>query len=390
MLLKRPRILMVERRERADFSLDSLLSGGAGLARRQAWIALAPHLDAEVELELADLSVIEALSPDAACPRADLDARFGAARVDALVAAGLLVGDHDGHATLRERERVLGETAWWPPAAVAHALGRWDGVDIAADEERLGRVSLAQLLDHHGPPPAEATVQRPRASWLPLPAPATGPLDQVLRRRASCRNFIAEAGVPLADLSTTLHRVFGAQAAQVLAPGATMLKKNSPSGGGLHPIDAYVLAQRVDGLEPGLYHYQCLEHVLEPMQVQPAATVAGFAHELVAGQAWFANAPVLVLMAARFQRNFWKYRRHAKAWKVILLDAGHLSQNFQLSATEQGYGAFVTGAINDRCAERLFGFDGLGTGAIAVCGMGRRAAAITTIEFDPLGLAPRG
>ena len=146
MLLKRPRILMVERRERAEFSIDSLLSGGAGLARRQAWIALAPHLDAEVEVQLDDLSVIDALSPAAPCPRADLDARFGAARIDALVAAGLLIGDHDAHAALRERERVLGDTAWWPPAAVAHALGRWDGVDIAADEARLGRVSLAQLL----------------------------------------------------------------------------------------------------------------------------------------------------------------------------------------------------------------------------------------------------
>lgn len=390
MLLKRPRILMVERRERADFSLDSLLSGGAGLARRQAWMALAPHLDAEVEVQLDDLSVIDALSPDTPCPRAGLDARFGAARIDALVASGLLIGDHDAHAALREREHVLGATAWWPPAAVAHALGRWDGVDIAADEVRLGRVSLAQLLQDHGPPPVEAESLRPPASWLPLPAVSSGPLDALLRQRASCRNFIGDAHIPLADLSTTLHRVFGAQASQELAPGAVMLKKNSPSGGGLHPMDAYVLAQRVDGLEPGLYHYVCTEHVLEALRVVGVAEIEALAHELVAGQAWFANAPVLVLMAARFQRNFWKYRRHAKAWKVILLDAGHLSQNFQLSATEQGYGTFVTGAINDRCAERLFEFDGLSTGAILVCGMGRRAAELATIEFDPLGLAPRG
>jgi putative peptide maturation dehydrogenase len=169
-----------------------------------------------------------------------------------------------------------------------------------------------------------------------------------------------------------------------------MLKKNSPSGGGLHPIEAYVLAQRVDGLASGLYHYDCLAHALEPMRAIDAPALSPLAHELVAGQAWFADAPVLVLMAARFERNFWKYRRHVKAWKVVLLDAGHLSQNFYLSATAQGFGAFVTGAINDRCAERLFEFDGLSTGAIAVCGMGRRAADIRAIEFDPLGLSPRG
>ena len=109
----------------------------------------------------------------------------------------------------------------------------------------------------------------------------------------------------------------------------------------------------------------------------------------VAGQAWFAAAPVLLILSARFYRNCWKYRNHPKAYRVLQLDAGHLSQNLYLSATEQGYGAFVTGAINDECAERLFGLDGLSTGAVAVCGFGRRAEAIVTTEFDPLGKAVR-
>ena len=113
------------------------------------------------------------------------------------------------------------------------------------------------------------------------------------------------------------------------------------------------------------------------------------AQQLVAGQTWFAEAPLLVLMAARFQRNFWKYRNHSKAWRVIQLDAGHLSQNFYLSATEFGYGAFITGAINDDVAERAFELDGISIGALAVCGLGRRAAELKTVELDPLGKAVR-
>jgi putative peptide maturation dehydrogenase len=151
----------------------------------------------------------------------------------------------------------------------------------------------------------------------------------------------------------------------------------------LHPIEAYVLAQRVDGLAPGLYHYQCQAHALEPLGPLPERA----ALELVAGQHWFADAPVLLLLAARFQRNFWKYREHAKAWKVIQLDAGHLSQLLYLSATELGYGAFVTAAINDGRAEELFGLDGLSSGAVAACGFGKRAAARPNIEFDPLDRA---
>jgi putative peptide maturation dehydrogenase len=186
-----------------------------------------------------------------------------------------------------------------------------------------------------------------------------------------------------------LHRVFGAQASRELAPGATMLKKHSPSGGGLHPIEAFLLVQRVEGVAPGLYHYQCVRHELERVCELSVQEAAAAANELVAGQSWFANAPVLVLMAARFPRTFWKYRNHAKAWKVIQLDAGHLSQTLYLSATELGYGAFITGAINDCCAERLFGLDGMTSGAIAVSGFGKRDAGAANFEFDPLGKAPR-
>jgi len=169
-----------------------------------------------------------------------------------------------------------------------------------------------------------------------------------------------------------------------------MLKKHSPSGGGLHPIEAFLLVQRVEGVAPGLYHYQCVRHELERLCELSAQEAEGAASELVAGQSWFANAPVLVLMAARFPRTFWKYRNHPKAWKVIQLDAGHLSQTLYLSATELGYGAFITGAINDCCAERLFGLDAMSNGAIAISGFGKRdARSGNNFEFDPLGKVPR-
>jgi putative peptide maturation dehydrogenase len=389
MQLKRPHILLIQRRDRPEFSLEDLLSGGAGVVSRNEWVALAPHLGREVVLELADLAAIDALSADAPVDRSELDARFGEARINSLIDAGLLIGDHPQHAPLRAREQVLRDTAWWAPAAVAHTFGRWQGVDTAADELSNGPRSLEKMLADQGAPPSETLELRPRETWQALPAPTKTALDELLAARATCRNFDLEARLPLADFSTVMHRVFGAQAAQTLAPGAVALKKNSPSGGGLHPIEAFVVVQRVEGLAPGLYHYHSTAHALEPMRVSSAEDIAPLAHELVAGQAWFANAPVQILLAARFQRNFWKYRNHPKAWRVIQLDAGHLSQNLYLSAIELGYGAFVTGAINDECAERLFEFDGLGTGAIAVCGFGRRAREIVTTEFDPLGKVPR-
>jgi putative peptide maturation dehydrogenase len=387
--LHRPRFLLVEHRDTPEFSLEDLLEGGAGVRVRGHWVALAPHLDEEVPVELADLAVLEAVPQSEPVDREWLDTRFDPARIDALVEAGLLLSDADAHADKRLRDERLREAAWWAPAAVVQSFGRWHDVDVAAMEQQHGRPRVSTMIEQHGLPPPESVAVGCSEQRIPLPAAACTDFDRLLHQRSTCRNFNAQASIPLAELASVLHRVFGAQAQEELEPGAIMLKKNSPSGGGLHPIEAFVLAQRVDGLAPGLYHYHCVDHVLEPIAGPAPEELAATAHELVAGQAWFANAPVMLLMAARFQRNFWKYRNHPKAWKVIQLDAGHLSQNLYLSATELGYGAFVTGAINDRCAERLFGLDGISTGAVAVFGFGKRAAESVNVEFDPLGKAVR-
>ncbi|OGT59982.1 MAG: putative peptide maturation dehydrogenase [Gammaproteobacteria bacterium RIFCSPHIGHO2_12_FULL_63_22] len=386
MILKRPTLLLIERAPPRPLSMQQLLSKDDSAS---GWRALAPHLGHEVPLQLADLAVFDALAEDEAASRADLSLRFGTERIDYLVDSGLLIGDHADHEPLRLRDRLLKDTGWWTPAAVAHSFGRWQGIDVDADQKRVGKRTLGSLIRQHGPPPPEALELRARQDWLVLPAARKTALDKLLVQRTTCRNFDPEHRLPAADLASLMHRVFAAQATQELAPGAVALKKNSPSGGGLHPIEAYLLVQRVEGVPPGLYHYHSTGHALQVLGLPDADQIAAMAKELVAGQAWFANAPVLVLMAARFKRNFWKYRNHAKAWRVIQLDAGHLSQNLYLTATEMGYGAFITGAINDECAERLFELDGLSTGAIAVCGFGRRIGPPVAVEFDPLGKAVR-
>lgn len=388
MHLIRPLHLMVQRHDRPEFSLEDLLGGGAGLKRHPEWLALAPHLGTPVALSLDDLDILDAV-PAEGQARAELESRFDAARVAYLVEAGVLIGDHAAHADLRERDRALRALAWWTPALVAQSFGRWQGVDVAADEARQGKRTLTQLIELHGAPPAETVEHSPREQWLALPPSPPDDFDALLGARATCRNFDPQAWLSLQDCSRLLQRAFGAQAVQALAPDVKVLKKHSPSGGGLHPIEAYLLVQRVQGLTPGLYHYQPLAHALEPLPLPADADLPSLAHELVAGQPWFAQAPVQVVLAARFDRSFWKYRNHAKAWRVLQLDAGHLSQTLALSATEQGLGAFITAALNDECAERLFGLDPLRCGAVAVCGFGARGAGQQANELDPLGRVRR-
>jgi len=109
----------------------------------------------------------------------------------------------------------------------------------------FGRDHLVQ-----GPPPSETLELRPRETWQILPAPKKTAFDELLAGRTTCRNFDPDFRLPLNDASAILHRVFAAQAQHELAPGAIALKKNSPSGGGLHPVEAFVLVQRVDDLGP--------------------------------------------------------------------------------------------------------------------------------------------
>ena len=54
-----------------------------------------------------------------------------------------------------------------------------------------------------------------------------------------------------------------------------------------------------------------------------------------------------MIHVARFDRNFWKYAQHRKAYKAVLMDSAHLSQTFYLTAAHLGLGAFYTAAIND-------------------------------------------
>jgi putative peptide maturation dehydrogenase len=199
--------------------------------------------------------------------------------------------------------------------------------------------------------------------------------------------------------------VFGARGIGHPAPGFEVYKRTSPSGGALHPTECFLIVQRVVGIAPGLYRYRIDGHALEPVTPQVAAPQPGdvgvrllgddtphawnaealraFARIAVAGQNFFADAPVLCVLAPRFQRNFWKYRNHAKAYRVCVLDVGHLSQTLQLCATEAGLGPFVTGAINEVDLERAFGMQPCAQSPLVVCGFGARAATLRESEFDP-------
>src|SRR6185503_12202480 len=143
-------------------------------------------------------------------------------------------------------------------------------------------------------------------------------------QRATCRNFDPAKFVDKSTFAQIMRRVFGALEYRIHEDNI-VIKRTSPSGGGLHPTEAYVVAQRVEGIAPGLYHYHPLDHALEPLP-PPAEGLQAFVRIMVAAQKYFLDAPVFVILATRFPRTFWKYRNHTKAYRATIFDAGHLSQ----------------------------------------------------------------
>ena len=377
MRVRRCAVTYIEPREHVEFDLGSLLAGGGGAVRRQEWIAHAPHLPGEVVLDIAEVECLGRLSPREWVEPGILGAASTA--LPKLLECGLVLAEDGAGGD----EAKLRDSHWWPPAAMLHRASRWRGCDAAAATEAAGLATAEGLRSNLGSPPPAVVARASPDDRVPLPRAAGAGFDELLKRRATCRNF---ASRPLSAevLGAMMQRVFSAQEIWQVEDDTVFLKKGSPSGGGLHPTEAYLIVQNVEGLAPGLYHYHAIEHALEPMPA-PEDSLEELALRTVAGQYWFANAPVMVAMATRFGRCFWKYRRHPKAYRAVTMDVGHLSQTLYLAATDLGLGAFVTCAINEADIEEALGLDPLEEGVMALGGFGWRGDLMNNAEFDPAG-----
>ncbi len=381
MRVRRCGVLMLEPGEHVVFDLLDFMTGGSGLVSTPTWTAFAPHLADTVSLTSAEAAAIGTLSATVWIEDSTLVKTHGADVAASLVEKSLVV--EEGSAA-DVRDRKLRDTDWRPAAAVMHYASRWRGVDTEAIQQRFIEELEGNLLERLGPAPPAVRELTAAAERLPLAKPVRSALDALLDGRVTCRNFAAEEAMRQADFAAVLYRAYGARIVDDYAPGVQILKKGVPSAGGLHPTEAYLLVRHVEGIEPGLYHYHPIDHALEPIRLLSPDEASALARRFVGAQAYLVGAHAFVIPASRFRRNFWKYRNHAKAYRALILDIGHLSQTMYLAATELGLAAFITAAVNEADIEAEFGLDPLEEGPLAVTGFGIRAAERTEVEFDPL------
>ncbi|MDD1013925.1 SagB family peptide dehydrogenase [Pseudomonas rubra] len=190
--------------------------------------------------------------------------------------------------------------------------------------------------------PASVHLEKPDANYTELP---------LLTTRATSRVF-SRNPVSLDLLSEILFYTLGFIDERAL-PESTCLpislrqRRCSPSGGGLNSTEGYLYAKNIEGLDAGLYFYNPAHHALHSCTHQLPDL-----GELLSGQHFINTLPFGIFLASRFDKLWWKYK-HSRAYRMALIEVGHISQTFQLAATHFGLKTWLTGAIDERAVESL-------------------------------------
>jgi SagB-type dehydrogenase family enzyme len=214
-------------------------------------------------------------------------------------------------------------------------------------------------------PPQFKTTRGTHAIRLPSHEIPADTFFKTLHDRRTHREF-ARGDLSLENVSTLLQTTWGVQGYFDTEVFGKLPYKTSPSGGARHPGEVYLMALRVKGLEKGLYHYQAKGHRLARL---PGRATPRMASVYCADQSYFGEAAALFIMTAVFARTMWKYGR-ARAYRVVLLEAGHLCQTFCLTATRLGLASFSTAALKDSLIEKDLGIDGISESVLYVAGVG--------------------
>ena len=230
----------------------------------------------------------------------------------------------------------------------------------------------AQSRDTACPPPTKSYGRRRRMA-LPAPADVRMPLDTALLARRTWRRF-ARRPVALADIATVLSLTWGAQQRLRDDEGNRIVLKTSPSGGATHPIEVYLAAFNVAGLPRSLYHYDASRHALTRVRT---VRVGFDPLRYLPQQPWYRGAAALFLMTAVIGRELWKYPT-PRAYRALLIDAGHLTQTCCLVATALGLGPFCSMALDDSRIERDLGLDGATEVALYAAGCGTLPSSLGT------------
>ncbi|GAA4437821.1 SagB family peptide dehydrogenase [Actinokineospora soli] len=230
---------------------------------------------------------------------------------------------------------------------------------------------LTAWADGEFPPLPARPVPYP-GEPVDLPVPNLAALretDPTLTAVVEDRRSEREHGAPmtLRQLGEFLYRTARVRGTHEL-DGIEHVDRPFPSGGALHELEVYPLVSAVDGVGPGLYHYDGHTHQLRPVSaVNDGTATLRTAAELATGAE---DPQVVLVVTARFGRLMWKYE--AMGYAAILKDVGVLYQAFYSAATAMGLAACAVGGGHAEVFNEITGRDYLEEGVVGEFLLGTR------------------
>ena len=174
-------------------------------------------------------------------------------------------------------------------------------------------------------------------------------LDRIIASRKSRRKYSDEP-LQIQELSFLL---WATQGIRKQNNDFTALR-HVPSAGARHSFETYIFARNVRGLEPALYRFLPQDNELVLLKTIPNMTAdlsrAAFGQKFVGlGAATFVWSCIPYRME-------WRYG--PTAYRVILMDAGHVCQNLYLACEAIGAATCAVAAYDQEAMDELIGLDG--------------------------------
>jgi SagB-type dehydrogenase family enzyme len=192
------------------------------------------------------------------------------------------------------------------------------------------------------------------SSGILLPEPrydGSVSVEKALKGRRSIRAY-AEAPLSLSEISQILWAAYGITfTSERMPPFLRGGLKTAPSAGALYPLEIYLAAGSVEGLDPGVYRYLPDGHRLIPVS---SGDVRQDLSSAALNQSLVKAAPAVLVYSAVFSRTTGKYGDRGRQ-RYVCMDLGHSAQNVYLQAFTLEIGTCAVGAFNDEAVKKVIG-----------------------------------
>lgn len=184
------------------------------------------------------------------------------------------------------------------------------------------------------------TKEYPRLPSIALPEKSEeSELEALLDLRESTRTF-SDKPLQIEEVGSIL------KSCRVVDNGRDPERRSYPSGGARFPVELYLIAYNIRGLDGGAYHYNIRKGSLELLWRKD---LRDRQRELISP--YLENPAGTIIFTSVIPRAEVKYG--PRAYPYSLIEAGHMGQNLHLKCAELGIGSCSVSGFVDTTAKEL-------------------------------------